>query len=98
MDDAPCADDEEDTDVGAPIEQPADLEVRGGGAQGSALIARNAEGNYEEDEAVQAAALLPIAYDMRTMQEIPYSYLPRLPPSAHPPPAPLAVSWEGRQS
>jgi hypothetical protein len=74
VDDAPCADDEEDTDVGAPIEQPADLEVRGGGAQGSALIARNAEGNYEEDEAVQAAALLPIAYDMRTMQEIPYPH------------------------
>ena len=25
VDDAPCADDEEDTAVGAPIEQPADL-------------------------------------------------------------------------
>ena len=49
----PTPDDEEATDVGAPIDDPADLEVRGG-ASGTRVLRRNEEEQLEDDEEQQA--------------------------------------------
>ena len=53
MDDEAQPDEEEATDVGAPIDEPADLEVRGG-ASGLVLLRRNTEADHADDEAQQA--------------------------------------------